>query len=57
MTDHKPGTTGARSCASCTFHHPEKPRKPCSVFGRCVTHDNCCAYISNGSTDEGRKNE
>jgi hypothetical protein len=57
MIDHKPGTTGARGCDTCLFHHPEKPRKPCSVFGRCVTHDNCCAYISNGSTDERRKNE
>lgn len=56
MTEHKPGTTGGRSCTSCLFHHPER-KKPCSVFGRCVTHDNCCAYIGDGSTEKGRETE
>lgn len=50
VTDHKPGITGGRSCASCLFHHPER-KKPCSVFGRCVTHDNCCAYIGDGKKE------
>ena len=35
---------GGRVCASCIFHHPEREKKPCSVFGRCVSKGNCAAY-------------
>ena len=37
--------TPPRSCASCLLHHPERVRKPCSCFTRCVTGGNCAAYI------------
>lgn len=35
---------GGRVCESCIFHHPEREKKPCSVFGRCVSTGDCAAY-------------
>lgn len=36
---------GGRACDSCMLHHPEREKKPCSVFGRCVSTGDCAAYI------------
>lgn len=46
---------GQRECRYCTFCHPERPKKPCSVFGQLENKDgDCSAYIDNRSdTEEG----
>ena len=37
---------GQRECRYCTFCHPERPQKPCSVFGQLENKDgDCSAYI------------
>lgn len=41
-----------RSCSVCTFHHPERAKKPCSVFGRCVNTGGCSAYIHDKTKEE-----
>lgn len=44
-------TAGARSCATCLLHHPERPKRPCSCFVQCVATDNCAAYIGDKKTE------
>ena len=44
---------GERECIHCTFHHPERPKRPCSAFGKCENRDkDCSLYIDNPDTWE-----
>lgn len=37
---------GQRECRYCTFHHPERPSRPCSAFGQLENKDkDCSLYI------------
>lgn len=39
---------GERECRYCTFHHPERPKRPCSAFGQCENgNKDCSLYIDN----------
>ena len=39
---------GERECIHCTFHHPERPKRPCSPFGQCENKaKDCSLYIDN----------
>ena len=44
---------GERECIHCTFHHPERPKRPCSPFGQCENREkDCSLYIDNPDTWE-----
>ena len=37
---------GQRECVNCTFHHPERKNRPCSVFKELQNKNkDCSAYI------------
>ena len=45
---------GERECVNCTFYHPERPTKICSVFRELQNRGkDCSAYIDNGRRDDG----
>lgn len=53
MTDQSKGE--GRACDTCLLYHPERTRKPCSVFVRCVSSGSCAAYIQDKAKPvEGR---
>ena len=44
---------GQRECRYCTFHHPERPKKPCSALGACWNKDkDCSLYIDDPAKQE-----
>ena len=37
---------GQRLCENCVFYHPERPKRPCSVFKQLQNQEkDCSAYI------------
>lgn len=44
---------GQRECRHCTFHHPEREKKPCSALGQCWNKEkDCSLYIDDPDTWE-----
>ena len=52
MEETQQTTGNGRACKTCVLHHPERLNRPCSALGRCVTHDNCAAYIEDKPINE-----
>lgn len=43
---------GERKCEECTFYHPERPTRPCSVFKELQNkHGDCSLYIDRGEKE------
>ena len=34
---------GERECKNCTYYHPEREKRPCSVFGALENKDKDCS--------------
>ena len=34
---------GERECANCAYYHPERPKRPCSVFGALENKEKDCS--------------
>lgn len=44
---------GQRECENCTFCHPERPERPCSVFKELQNQSkDCSAYIDKRREEE-----
>lgn len=50
MNERKTGQ--GRVCATCVLHHPERPHKPCSLFGKCLDTEDCAGYIGDKPAKE-----
>lgn len=49
MMDH---TGHGRTCATCVLYHPERPHKPCSLFGKCLDTEDCAGHIGDKPAKE-----
>lgn len=45
MTPH-----GQRECIQCAYYHPERPQKPCSVFGQLENKNKDCSIYHEDMT-------
>lgn len=45
MTPH-----GQRECIHCAYYHPERPQKPCSVFGQLENKNKDCSIYHEDMT-------
>lgn len=45
-----PAAHGERECEHCAYYHPERPSRPCSVFGALENKNKDCAIYHEDMT-------